>query len=73
MNKTTSQSEDYLQKELKAARYQLSQAERRTTTACENRDALVLKLENATDKVAELERTLEVAVRVFLIYLMAFV
>lgn len=56
----SSQSEDYLQKELKSCRYQLSHAERRVTSACESRDALVIKLENATDKMAELERTLEV-------------
>jgi chromosome segregation ATPase len=56
----SSGGEDYLQKELKNCRHQLSQAERRATAACENRDALVLKLEEATDKVAELERTLQV-------------
>lgn len=59
----TSQSQDYAQKELKSCRYQLRQAERRANAACESRDALVLQLENATDKVAELERTLNVAVR----------
>jgi hypothetical protein len=62
MNKTIP-SDYYLQKELKSCRYQLSQAERKATAACESRDALVSQLENATDKVAELQRTLNVAVR----------
>jgi len=59
----TSQSDNYAKKELKSCRYQLVQAERRATAACESRDALVLQLENATDKVEELQRTLNVAVR----------
>lgn len=64
-------SSDYLQKELKACRIQLKQAERRAAAALESRDALSIKLEEAKDATAEVQRRLEVAVRFVLLKCLA--
>ena len=55
------ENDDHLRKELKACRLQLQHAERRAAVSQESRDSLGMKLEEATDEMAELQRRLEVA------------
>jgi phage shock protein A len=59
-----STGEGYLQKELRTCRAELQQAERRAAGVLDSRDSLSLKLEAARDEAAELQRQLEVAVRI---------
>ena len=57
-------NEGSLQKELKACRLQLQQAERRSAATIESRDGVAKKLEEATDQIAELQRRLELEVNI---------
>jgi phage shock protein A len=55
--------EDSAQRELRACRQQLAQAERRCAAAQASRDTASRGLEEARDEAAELTRRLQVAVR----------